>query len=456
MGFLNDVFYLLLVISILVVIHEFGHFMAARLSGMRAEVFSVGMGPRLFGFNKITGFSFGKLAKDWDGGGHTDYRVALLPIGGYVKISGMIDESMDTDFIKQEPQPWEFRSKSTLQKAFVISAGVIMNTLLAILFFSAIALFNGKSLNKTTTIGYVESKSVAAAIGFKQGDKIVSVNGKSIGDWEQFFQLLAEKDFGNNKNVKVLRNGNEVSLKVEGTKIIKTISNQQHFGIYPSGTKILIMGVETLKPAGKAGMQAGDTILKINGETICLGNQFIRIVKSHKNSSLFIEWSRKGKIFGDSIKPTDKGIIGVQIDQDYFGPVKHVDYGLFESISVGADETYNTVVLFVGSVVQIIKGNVSLKQSIGGPIMIAKSATQSAQRGLSYFIRFMAVLSITLAIINILPFPALDGGHLVFIIIEGIIRREVPPKVKIVFQQIGFAVLMIFMAYILYNDFTRL
>ncbi|OGU11796.1 MAG: RIP metalloprotease RseP [Ignavibacteria bacterium GWB2_35_12] len=456
MGFLNDVFYLLLVISILVVIHEFGHFIAARLTGMRAEVFSVGMGPRILGWNKITGFNFGKLAKDWDGQGHTDYRIALLPIGGYVKISGMIDESMDTEFIKKEPQAWEFRSKSTLQKTFVISAGVIMNTLLAILFFSAIAFFSGKSLYQTTTIRYVESKSIAETIGFKAGDKILSVNGKAIVDWEQFFQLLAEKDFGNNKYIKVQREGNQVTLKAEGTKILKTISNQEHFGIYPKGTKVLIMAIETLKPAGKAGMQPGDTVKSINGEQICSITQFIGIVKSHKNSSLFIEWERKGKILSDSIKPTEKGIIGVQIDQDYFGPVKHVDYGLLESINIGADETYRTVVLFVGSVVQIIKGNVSVKQSIGGPIMIAKSASQSAERGLSYFIRFMAVLSITLAVLNILPFPALDGGHLVFIIIEGIIRREVPPKVKIVFQQIGFAVLMLFMLYVIYNDFTRL
>ena len=122
-----------------------------------------------------------------------------------------------------------------------------MNILLAIIFFGAIALFSGKSLYQTTTIGYVESKSVAETIGFKSGDKIISVNGKAIEDWEQFFQLLAEKDFGNNKYVKVLREGNDLTLKAEGKKIIKTISNQDHFGIFPNGTKVLIMAVETFK-----------------------------------------------------------------------------------------------------------------------------------------------------------------------------------------------------------------
>lgn len=456
MGILNDVFYLLLVISILVVIHEFGHFMAARLSGMRAEVFSVGMGPRLLGFNKITGFSFGKLAKDWDGQGHTDYRIALLPIGGYVKISGMIDESMDTEFIKQEPQPWEFRSKSTLQKAFVISAGVIMNTLLAILFFGAIALFSGKSLYQTTTIGYVENKTVAEKIGFQPGDKILTVNGTKVGDWDQFFQLLAVKDFGNTKYIKVFREGNQTTLKAEGAKILKTIANQESFGIYPEGMKVVTMGVEPKQPAGKAGIQAGDTVIRINGKNIYSSSEFIALVKSHKQKPLFFEWERKGKILSDSITPNEQGIIGVQIIHLYTGKMKHEKYGLFESAGIGVEETYHSVELFISSVIQIIKGNISIKQSIGGPVQIAKRATQSAEMGLSYFINFMAILSITLAVINILPFPALDGGHLVFIIIEGIIRREVHPKVKIVFQQVGFAVLMLFMLYVIYNDFTRL
>jgi regulator of sigma E protease len=456
MGFLNDVFYLLLVISILVVFHEFGHFIAARLTGMRAEVFSVGMGPRILGWNKITGFSFGKLAKDWDGQGHTDYRIAILPIGGYVKISGMIDESMDTDFIKKEPQPWEFRSKTTLQKAFVISAGVIMNILLAILFFAAIALFSGKSLYQTTIIGYVESKSVAETIGFKSGDKILSVNGKTVDDWNQFFQLVALKDLGNTKYIKVLREGNQIALKSEGAKILKTIAKEETLGIYPEGMKVVTMAVEPRKPAGKAGIQPGDTVIRINGETINSSSEFISIVKGHKNTPLYFEWVRNGNLFSDSIKPNAEGIIGVQIIHLYTGTVKHHSYGFFESVEIGGSETYRSVELFIGSVLQIIKGNISVKQSIGGPLQIAKRATQSAEMGIVYFINFMAMLSITLAVINILPFPALDGGHLVFIIIEGIIRREIPPKVKIVFQQVGFAVLALLMLYVIYNDFTRL
>src|SRR5690606_20370944 len=136
MEFLNSLFYFIIVIGILVFIHEWGHFIAARLTGMRAEVFSIGMGKRLFGWNRINGFTKGDLPKDWNGGNHTDYRVSLLPIGGYVKISGMVDEGMDNDLGETEPKEYEFRSKNALQKAFVLSAGVIMNFLLAVLIFS--------------------------------------------------------------------------------------------------------------------------------------------------------------------------------------------------------------------------------------------------------------------------------------------------------------------------------
>src|SRR5210317_2434977 len=132
MEFFNSLFYFIIVLGVLVFIHELGHFLAARLSGMRAEIFSIGMGKRLFGWNKITGFTTGNLPKEWDGGDNTDYRLSLLPIGGYVKISGMIDKGMNNDIIETEPKSYEFRSKGALKKAFVLSAGVIMNFLLAV------------------------------------------------------------------------------------------------------------------------------------------------------------------------------------------------------------------------------------------------------------------------------------------------------------------------------------
>ena len=169
MEILSTIFYFLIVIGVLVFVHEFGHFFAARMTGMRAEVFAFGMGYRLFGFNRITGFSFGKLDEKTDLGNHTDYRICAFPIGGYVKIPGMIDESMDKGFVNAAPQPWEYRAKPVWKRMIVITAGVMMNVLLAFLIFYFLSILKGKSLMDTTTIGYVSKGSTASRFRIAKG-----------------------------------------------------------------------------------------------------------------------------------------------------------------------------------------------------------------------------------------------------------------------------------------------
>ena len=167
------VIYFAITIGILVFVHEFGHFAAAKLCGMRADIFAIGFGKRLFGWNKLTGFTFGELPKDFDGQGNTDYRLSLLPLGGYVKIAGMVDESFDTKFANEIPQPYEFRARPVWQKVIVISAGVAMNLLLAWAIFWGANFFQGKQITKTTSIAYVEPNSAADSSGFKSSDQII-------------------------------------------------------------------------------------------------------------------------------------------------------------------------------------------------------------------------------------------------------------------------------------------
>jgi regulator of sigma E protease len=178
---MDYIIYFAITIGILVFVHELGHFLAAKISGMRAEVFAIGYGRRLLGYNKINGFSFGPLPKDWDGQGHTDYRISMIPLGGYVKISGMIDESFDTEFAKSEPKPYEFRAKSTIKKMFVISAGVMMNLTLTVLILWGINYFQGKQIIDSTEVGFIQEESIADQAGFETGDIILSINGKQIG-----------------------------------------------------------------------------------------------------------------------------------------------------------------------------------------------------------------------------------------------------------------------------------
>jgi regulator of sigma E protease len=169
-----------------------------------------------------------------------------------------------------------------------------------------------------------------------------------------------------------------------------------------------------------------------------------------------IEFKRGSEAITKEVTPNNEGFIGVELREVYTGPKIIKNYSLFEAIGYGFTETWRSINLFLSTLNQIFSGSISAKQSLGGPIMIAKMASQQAEIGIINFLHFMALLSITLAVINILPFPALDGGHLVFIIIEGIIRREIPVKVKVAFQNVGMIALLALMAFVIYNDIVRL
>lgn len=453
MELINSIIYFVIVIGILVAIHEFGHFIAARLTGMRAQIFSIGMGKRLFGWNKINGLTFGNLSEDIDLGDHTDYRIAVFPIGGYVKISGMIDESFDTEFQKSEPKPYEFRSKNALQKVFVLSAGVIMNVLLAIVVFAAIAFFEGKTDFATTTIANVEKNSIAEKAGLKSGDKIISINGEKVFTWSEFLNKLTLKDFGQKLNIKLERYGSIENIEINGAAIIKSLSEKKSLGVMPGGLKIYIDEAVKGLPASIAGLKAGDTILSVNGNPITTLTAMQDNLKEQKSKPVFIEWTRGSNLMSANITTTDKGTIGIKMG---YGPISVKSYSLFESFEAGVVESYNSFILLIKSIKQIFIGNLSFKESVGGPLMIMDMAGEQASRGLTSFLHFLALLSISLAFMNILPFPALDGGHIVFAVLEGIARREVPVKVKLAFQQSGVILLLLFMAFVIFNDVTRI
>jgi regulator of sigma E protease len=458
MELLNTILIFILVLGILVTVHELGHFLAARLTGMRADTFAVGMGGRVLGFNTLTGFTFGSLSEEDEqrvsDSGATDYRIAMLPIGGYVKIAGMIDESMDTEYLSTEPKPYEFRSKNAAQKIFVMSAGVIMNILLAIAIFTGIAMFEGKIMVDTTTIAFVEKNTVAEASGFKAGDKIVAVNGEKPESWMGAIQLIT-KEIGDDRIITVERGGSQFPITISGKTLADAISTQQSIGISPQGSSVMISGVETLKPAGKLGLLAGDTVLKVNNANVYSLSQFVDQVRSHKGQEISMEWKRGAAVMSGNITPDAEGRIGVAIAPVFAGSLRKQNYGVLESFSVGTKEMMTTLEMYVAGMAQLFKGKVAIKQAVGGPIQIAKMSKQSADLGFTPLLRFMAVLSVILAVMNILPFPALDGGHIVFILIETIIRREIPVKIKMGVQQAGIVLLLCFMVFVFYNDLTR-
>jgi len=455
MGFLGDIFYFIIVIGILILFHELGHFLAARLTGMRADIFSIGMGWRFIGYNKVNGLTFGSLSDDFDLKGNTDYRLAAFPIGGYVKISGMVDESMDTDFAGKPPEKYEFRAKNPFQKIFVLSAGVLMNALLAIGIFAGISYINGEQSYNTTTVGYVQSGSAADLIGLEKGDKILSINDKEVGNWSEVMQYLTTRDFGESRIINVIRDGAPTTLQGDGGKFIRLLAEQKSLGIEPVGLKTVVISAIFDKPAQKAGITQNDTIFAVNGTEVTAFTQFGGILQANPETTLFIEWKRNNQIMGDSITTDERGTIGVQITQAYLGDVYLREYSIGQSVAFGYNQTVSSINLLFRSIGQMFSGNLSFRESVGGPIMIAKQASQQAERGIVSFLSFMALLSISLAVLNILPFPALDGGHIVFVAIEAIIRREVPIKIKMAIQQTGLIILLLFMAFVLYNDIVR-
>jgi regulator of sigma E protease len=451
---MDYIIYFAITIGILVFIHELGHFLAAKLTGMRADVFAVGFGKRLFGYNKKNGFTLGDLPKDFDGEGNTDYRLSMLPLGGYVKIAGMVDESFDTEFANTEPQPYEFRSKNFLQKTFVITAGVIMNLLLAVLIFWGSNFFKGKPETYTTTVGFVKTDSPADSLGFMKSDVIKSINGVAVETWDDIRNEIYINTIGENLNIKVLRDGVEEKLFIPRNKI-PDIEKKGEL-ITPEGYRPYVAEVVNDSPAETAGLLSGDIFLSINGQSLGNSSEFIQVVSQNAGVELNTQILRGTDTLGLAVIPGSDGKIGIAINDIFEGKTEYKTFGFFESFYVAGVDLINLTKVTFSVASKVIGGQVEFGKAFGGPVRIAQLAAKSADVGIESFLFFLAVLSLSLALINIMPFPVLDGGHLLMIIIETISRREIPVKVKIAINNTGFVLLLLLMAFIIYNDIISL
>jgi regulator of sigma E protease len=439
-NFLSTVGIFIAALFILVLVHELGHFLAAKLFGMRVERFSIGFPPRVFG-KQI---------------GDTDYCISATPLGGYVKISGMVDESMDTDQLAEEPKPWEFRSKPVWQRIIVIVAGVVFNMILAVMIFAGIIMTYGEANIPVANIKgiYVEQGSLPDQLGFRSGDKLVGVNGKPV---TYFNELLAPGEITRGDvSYTVIRDGQEMVIPIPGD-FIDRLNKERSFIELTQALPPIVGSVMTGSSADKAGLAKGDTIKSIDGRAIGFWSELTSIIRSSEGSLNF-SISRAGKDTVIAVTPNpDTKTIGISTVNaaDYFGAV-FTSHGFFASFGRGAAQTWDTTIGILNGFGRMFSGDISVRENLGGPIAIAnytKEATDGG--GWLGFWNITALLSITLAIMNLLPIPVLDGGHLVFLIYEGITRREPSLKVRMVLQQVGFIMIIGLMIFVTFNDIVR-
>lgn len=427
---------LILGLSILVGLHEGGHMVAAKLFGMRVEKFFIGFPPKLFGFQK----------------GETEYAIGAIPLGGFVKISGMIDESMDTETMNQEPQPYEFRSKPAWQRLIVMLGGIIVNVIVGIFIFIVIAYKEGdKFLSREEVNKYgIWAGPVAQEIGLKTGDKIVKVNGKS---YQNFNDIISSDVFlESNSSYTVERNGQEIDIDIPNN-LIEQLSNPEQKGnfIMPQ-EPFVVREVVPGTAASKSGLQAGDQISAINGVNVQFFSQLQDNLKKLKGKTVPMTIKRAGAETPVSIAVSDEGTIGFYPKSLLNFTV--VEYSLGQAIGIGTSDAFTTVYNNIKGFKKIFRGEVSASKALSGPIGIARMFGGVWDWGRFWYLT--GLLSMFLAFTNALPIPALDGGHAVMLTYEIVSGRKPSDKFLENAQKVGMVLLLGLMAFAIFNDVWKI
>jgi regulator of sigma E protease len=433
-------------IFILVTVHELGHFLAAKYFKMRVNKFSIGFPPKIYGYKK----------------GETEYVIGATPLGGYVQIAGMIDESMDDTFVDEEVKPDEFRSRPVWQRTVVILAGVIFNMILAVFIYTGMALNYGETVFPVKSIDgiYVQENSVAAQIGLQTGDQLIGVNGREV----EYFNQLFSPSMLTDRELSFLVNRNGETITIPTPPDFLDLINREGGFIDPSNSlPSLASRVMEGGPAYQAGMKDGDRIIAVDGEEVNYWLQLVNLIQQ-SDGPLQIDVLRSDigeaptEIVSLEVTPDpDTKTIGIQAPNlaDVFR-VEQKTYNVGQSVLVGFERTNDTFFGIIKGIGRMFSGDISVRENLGGPVAIAnitKEATDSG--GWRGFWNITAFLSVTLAIMNMLPIPALDGGHFMFLVYEGITRREPSPKVRMGLQQLGFIFLIGLFILITFNDILR-
>lgn len=426
---------MILMLSILVTLHELGHFIPAKYFKTKVEKFYLFFDPYFSLFKKKIG--------------DTTYGIGWLPLGGYVKIAGMIDESMDKDQMKSEPKPWEFRSKPAWQRLIIMLGGVTVNVLLAWLIYAIMFSANGLnylSVDKAQENGLIFSQ-LGKEIGFQDGDKIVSVDGKAQ---KQFNRLTL--DIMLSEEIVVDRNGQEVKLQIQDEQIKQILSTEgRNNFIFPKHEGVKIDSVMEKSAAQISGLKSGDIVFSANQNPVNISN-FTQTVQAHKNQSLVMEIERAGEKRLVSVNVPDSAKIGMYQQPNYKVEdiVVSEKYNFFSAIPVAITESFTILNYNIKNLKLLIKPKTEAYKQVAGPIGIARKLPSEWDWG--FFWSFTAMFSMWLAFVNLLPIPGLDGGHALFTLAEMVTGRKLNDKTMGIVQTIGMIILLSLMALIFGKD----
>jgi len=436
MAFLQSFFWFLVLIGIMILIHELGHFWAARWFDVRVDVFSIGFGPRLFGFRR----------------GDTDYRISAIMFGGYVKMAG---EQLGED---HADDPNGLLGKPRWQRLIIAFAGPFMNMVLAVGLLTGLFMFKYQKLaddNKGAVIGYVIPGGSAEKAGLKSGDKIIRIEGKADPSWEDInMKEVSSSELA--MDVTVLRDGKTVEAKV-------TPKQDERNGVGNAGwapkSEIEVLGVSPGMPAEKAGIRKGDLLISANGMPIESRFTLQAIIRGTVGKPVDLVYKRDMESKAITIKPefsTSEGdghwMIGVGIEEKLNFITTKLSFpdALAESIR----ENQKGATLILEFLKGLLQRRMSAK-SLAGPIQIGQMSGNAAKQGPASFIDLMSMVSLNLAIFNLLPIPILDGGVILLLLIEILMGRELSLNVKETMLKIGFVFLMMVVVFVLYNDITN-
>ncbi|MEA1898734.1 MAG: RIP metalloprotease RseP [Bacteroidota bacterium] len=430
----------LLSLSIIVILHELGHFAFAKLFHTRVEKFYLFFNPW---------FSIFKIKK-----GETEYGLGWLPLGGYVKISGMIDESMDKEQLKQDPQPYEFRAKPSWQRLLIMIGGVLVNFILAIVIYVATLFVWGEEYLPTENVKYgIIVDSLGMQIGLQTGDYIMSLDNEKI---DNFSHILPDIILNDRKTIQVKRNGDPLDIELpEGTIAALIKGKKEVFGPRLPFSPLVINAFMKNSPAREAGVQVGDELLEVDGKEFDYLDEFQDYLKNvEKEQELNLVFKRGSEKVSTLLFLNDVGMIGIQwATRDIF-EFRHLKYGFFESIPAGINKGVKTLGDYLKQFKLIFSRGTKAYESLGGFITIG--SIFPSVWDWQVFWNLTAFLSIILAFMNILPIPALDGGHVLFLLYEIVTGRKPGDKFMEYAQLTGMILLIALLLFANGNDIFRL